>query len=98
MMGYTAVNIVPEVISVEVTGIVNLHHPHAVLSLVVVRLPISPVEPLDSLILVGPEPLSRSVLIVPLSSVSSHPEVSPIPGLKHIEQLGLEPVVDTRMV
>ena len=92
------VHVVPVVVPVEVEGVVHLHHAHAVLAVVVVRFPVGPVEPLDSLVLVRPEPLSRSVLVVTVTSEGSHPEVSPVSGQEHVEQLGLEPVVDAGMV
>ena len=93
-----AVHIVPEVVPVEVERVVDLHHAHAVLSVVVVRFPIGPVEPLDSLVLVRPDPLAGSVLVVTLSSEGSHPEVGPVSSLEHVEQVGLQPVVDAGMV
>merc|ERR1711997_587365 len=75
-----------------------LHQSHAVLSVPVVRLALSPVEPGDSLVLVRPEPLSRVVLAVTLSSEGSHPELNSVSGLEPVEKLGLEPVVDPRVV
>ena len=92
------VHIIPVVVPVEVEGVVYLHHAHAVLAVVVVRFPISPVEPLDSLVLVRPEPLPWSVLVVTFSSEGPHPEVSPVSGQEHVEQLGLQPVVDAGVV
>ena len=92
------VHIVPVVVPVEEEGVVHLHHAHAVLAVEVVRFPISPVEPLDRLVLVRPEPLPRGVLVVTLSSEGSHPELDPVSGLEHVEELGLEPVVDPGVV
>merc|ERR1712024_409388 len=74
------------------------HQSHAVLSVPVVRLTLSPVEPLDSLVLVRPDPLPRGVLRVTLSSEGSHPELDSVSGLGSVEKLGLEPVVDPRVV
>ena len=98
MVRGVAAHIVPEVVPVEVEGVVDLHHAHAVLSLHIVRLPIGPVEPLDSLVLVRPEPFSRSVFVVTLSSEGSHPEVNSVVGFELVEDLGLKPVVDAGMV
>merc|ERR1711953_116501 len=67
-------------------------------SLVIVRLPICPVEPLDSFVLVRPDPFSWSVLAVTLPSEGSHPKVSSVSRQEHVEQLGLEPVVDAGVV
>merc|ERR1712179_83069 len=92
------VEIVPEVVSVEVPRVVDLHHPHAVLAVLVVRLTISPVKPLDGLVLVRPDPFPGLVLAVTLSSEGSHPELDPVSGLEHVEELGLEPVVDPGVV
>ena len=92
-------HIVPEVVPVEVEGVVDLHHAQAVLAaVVVVRLPVRPVEPLDSLVLVRPEPFPRSVLAVTVSSEGSHPEAGSVSRQEHFEQLGLEPVVDAGIV
>ena len=44
----------------------ELRHGEAVLSLEIVRLTLSPVKPLDSLVGVGPEPLPGGVLVVAL--------------------------------
>ena len=66
-----AVHVVPEVVPVEVEGVVDLHHAHAVLSVVVVGFSISPVEPLDGFVGVRPEPLAGSILIVTFLSSSS---------------------------
>ena len=93
-----AVQIVPEVISVEEQGVVDLHQTHAVLPVHVVWLSLGPVEPLNSLVLVRPEPFSRSVLTVSLPSEGSHPEVGSVSRLIVVEQPGLEPVVDARVV
>ena len=99
VLGPVAVQIVPEVVSVEVERIlVPLHQSHTVLAVVVVRLALSPVEPLDSLVPVRPNPLPWSILAVTLSSEGSHPELSPVPGLELVEELGLEPVVDAGVV
>ena len=93
------VHIIPEVVPVEEEGVVDLHHAHAVLSsVVVVRLSICPVEPLDSLVLVRPDPLPGVVLTVTLPCEGRHPELDPVAGLEVVEQLGLEPVVDTGVV
>merc|ERR1711878_56802 len=75
-----------------------LHQGHAVLPVPVVRLSLSPVEPLDSLVLVRPDPLSRVVLAVTLSSEGSHPELYSVSRLELVEELGLEPVVDAGMI
>merc|ERR1712001_232104 len=99
MLGPVTFNIVPEVVPVEVERIpVSLNQSHAVLPVPVVRLTLSPVEPGDSLVLVRPEPLSRVVLAVTLSSEGSHPELNSVSGLEPVEKLGLEPVVDSRVV
>ena len=99
VLGPVAVQIIPEVISVEVERIpVPLHQSHTVLTVVVVRLTLSPVKPLNSLVLMRPDPLSWSVLVVTLSSEGSHPELSPVSGLELVEELGLEPVVDAGVV
>ena len=90
-----AVQIVPEVISVEEEGVVDLHQTHAVLPVHVVWLALGPVEPLNSLVLVRPEPFSRSVLTVSLSRLGPQPELLRPTGLRHVQQLGLQPVVDT---
>ena len=92
------VKIVPEVVSVEVPGVVDLHHPHAILAVLVVGLTISPVKPLDGLVFVRPDPFPGLVLAVTLSSEGSHPELDPVSGLEHVEELGLEPVVDPGVV
>ena len=98
MVGGVAVHVVPEVVPVEVQGVVHLHHAHAVLPVRVVRLPRGPVEPLDGLVLVRPDPLPRVVLTVTFPCEGRHPELDPVAGLEVVEQLGLEPVVDTRVV
>ena len=98
VMGSITVQIVPVVVPVEVEGIVDLHHAHAVLPVVVVGLVGGPVEPLDGLVLVRPDPLSGHVLAVAVPGEGSHPELDPVSGLEVVEQLGLEPVVDPGMV
>merc|ERR1711997_400119 len=99
MLGPVTFNIVPEVVPVEVERILMpLHQSHAVLSVPVVRLALGPVKPRDSLVLVRPEPLSRSILRVTVSSEGSHPELNSVSGLEPVEKLGLEPVVDPRVV
>merc|ERR550539_974837 len=86
-MGFITGNIIPEVISVTKDGGQLLSHTHTVLTSKVVRLTISPVEPLDSFILMGPDPLSRVSLAVPLSSIGSHPELRPVSSLCPVEPL-----------
>ena len=99
VLGPVAVQIVPEVVSVEVERIlVPLHQSHTVLTVVVVRLTLSPVKPLDGLVLVRPDPLTRVVLTVTFPCEGRHPELDPVAGLEVVEQLGLEPVVDTGVV
>ena len=98
MVGCVAVHVVPEVVPVEVQGVVDLHHAHAVLPVRVVGLPRGPVKPLDGLVLVRPDPLTRVVLTVTFPCEGRHPELDPVAGLEVVEQLGLEPVVDTRVI
>ena len=99
VLGPVAVQIVPEVVPVEVERIpVPLHQSHAVLPVPVVRLSLSPVKPLDSLVPVRPDPLPWAVLVVTLSSEGSHPELNSVSGIEPVEELGLEPVVDPGVV
>ena len=99
MLSPVALEVVPEVIPVEVERIaVPLHQSHAVLSVIIVRLALGPVEPLDGLVLVRPDPFPWSVLAVSLSSEGSHPKLDSVSWLESVEELGLEPVVDARVV
>ena len=92
MLGPVAVEVVPEVVSVEVERIlVPFHESHAILSVVVVRLTFGPVKPLDGLVPVRPDPLSGGVLRVSLSSEGSHPELNSVSSLEPVEKLRLEP-------
>merc|ERR1712088_1140347 len=101
-----AVGVVPEVVAVILEDYIPvLHVGHAVLSVEIVGLVVSPVEPLDAGIGMRPPPVSVDVVVVAILSDCSHPEeVSPwntglflfVRGVE-IKQLRLDPVVDWRM-
>ena len=61
----STVVVIPEVVSEDgQQRVVVLPHDHAVLPVVVVGLPLRPVEPAHRLVLVRPPPLTRAVLTV----------------------------------
>ena len=69
VVGNVTVNIVPEEVSEDGDeGVVELSHGETVLTLQVVGLSLSPVEPLHGLVGVRPEPLAGVVLAVTLLS------------------------------
>ena len=72
VMGNITVHVVPQEVSEDGDKrIVELRHGEAVLAVEIIRLTLSPVEPLDGFVGVRPEPLPGSILIVSLLSRSS---------------------------
>ncbi len=66
-MGSVTAHVVPEEVPEDRDeGVVELRHGETVLALQVVRLTLSPVEPLHGLVSGRPEPLTRVVLTVTL--------------------------------
>merc|ERR1712110_949909 len=91
--------IIPEVIPEDgEERVVVLSHHQTVFAVLVVRFPLCPVKPAHSFVLMRPGPLSRSVLTVSLPRLGAQPELLRHSGLCLVQQLRLQPVVDTRMI
>merc|ERR1719385_465657 len=65
---------------------------------VVVWLVVGPVKPADRLVHVVPGPGARLVLAVPALSTAAKPELCSLTRGDRLQQAGLQPVVDTRVV
>merc|ERR1712087_59850 len=99
VVGNVTANIVPEEVPEDRDeGVVELSHGETVLTLQVVGLSLSPVEPLHGLVGVRPEPLAGVVLAVTLISEASQPELSELSHVSDGEKLSLQPVVESRTV
>merc|ERR1712142_541429 len=93
------VKVVPEIISGNwEKGIVVLSHNQAILSLLIVWLPICPIEPIDSFILVVPDPFSRVSFAVTFCGSGSKPKLFILTNIGDVKKLGFQPVVNSWMI
>ena len=90
------VKVVPEIISCNwEEGIVVLSHDQTILSLLIVGLTICPIKPIDSFILVVPDPFSRVTFAVTFRGSGSKPKLFILTNIGDVKKLGFQPVVDS---